>query len=87
MYHSPNNPSASPATQVQIHHRTSARRLPRMISRTTSATAHPAVMTLVTSWSLASSGGGGDRRAPGSRVCSTPVGYEVIEPARAGRGG
>jgi len=49
MYHRPNNPSASPATQVQIHHRTSARRLPRMISRTTSAMAHPAVMTLVTS--------------------------------------
>jgi hypothetical protein len=38
-----------PAAQVQIHHRTSGRRLSRVMSRTTSAIAHPAVMTLVTS--------------------------------------
>jgi hypothetical protein len=42
-----------------------------------SATAHPAVMTLVTSSSLPSSGGGGDKRGAGSRFCFTLVGYEV----------
>ena len=44
--------------------------------------AHPAVMIPVTSWSLPSSGGGGDNRVPGSRVCFTPLGYEV--PRRRG---
>jgi hypothetical protein len=48
------------------------------MSRTTSAMAHPAVMIPVTSWSLPSSGGGGDNRVPGSRVCFTPLGYEVL---------
>ena len=47
------------------------------MSRTTSATAHPAVMTPVTSWSFASSGGGGAGRAGRSRVSFTPSGYEV----------
>src|ERR1039457_1730909 len=75
-----------PAAQVQIHHRTSGRKLPRRMSRTMSAIAHPAVMTLVTSWSLPSSGGGGDRRVPGSRVCFTPVGYEVVRVAASVRG-
>jgi hypothetical protein len=40
--------------------------------------AHPAVTTPVTSWSFASSGGGGDRRGAGSRVGFTLVGYEVV---------
>jgi hypothetical protein len=40
---------ATPAAQVQIHHRASAGRLPRMMSRMTSAMAHPAVPTTVTS--------------------------------------
>src|ERR1039457_1759092 len=75
-----------PAAQVQIHHRTSGRKLPRRMSRTMSAIAHPAVMTLVTSWSLPSSGGGGDRRVPCSRVCFTPVGYEVVRVAASVRG-
>jgi hypothetical protein len=39
--------------------------------------AHPAVTTPVTSWSFASSGGGGDGRVAGSRVGFTLVGYEV----------
>src|ERR1700722_16528883 len=82
--HNPNRPMASPAAQVQIHHRTPARRLSRMSSRTTSATAHPAVMTPVTSWSFALSGGGGDRRAPGSRICFTLVGYEIAPRGTAG---
>jgi hypothetical protein len=47
------------------------------MSRTTSATAHPAVMTPVTTWSFASSGGGGEGRASCSRVSFTPSGYEV----------
>jgi hypothetical protein len=47
------------------------------MSRTTSATAHPAVMTPVTSWSFASSGGGGEGRVSGSLVRFTPSGYEV----------
>ena len=38
------------------------------MSRTTSATAHPAVPTPVTSRSFASSGGGGEGRAACSRV-------------------
>jgi hypothetical protein len=48
-YHRPNKPRPRPAAQVHIHQRTSARKLPRMTSRTMSATAHPAVMILVTS--------------------------------------
>jgi DNA-binding MarR family transcriptional regulator len=47
------------------------------MSRTTSATAHPAVTTLMTSWSSASSGGGGAGRSARSRVSFTPLGYEV----------
>ena len=47
------------------------------MSRTTSATAHPAVPTAVTSLSFASSGGGGEGRASCSRVSFTPSGYEV----------
>jgi hypothetical protein len=81
-YQSPKSPMASPAAQVQIHHRTSARRLSRMISRTMSAIAHPAVTTIVTSWSFASSGGGGDGRVAGSGVGFTLVGYEVTRPLR-----
>ena len=53
----------SPVTQVQSHHLASAGRLFRMISKTMSATAQPAVMLPVTSWSFASSGGGGVGRA------------------------
>jgi len=49
----------SPVTQVQSHHLASAGRLFRTISRTISATAQPTVMLPVTSWSFASSGGGG----------------------------
>src|SRR5206468_9946423 len=48
-----------------------------MISRTTSATAHPAVPTQMTSWSSASSGGGGAGRSARSRVSFIPLGYEV----------
>ncbi len=48
------------------------------MSRTTSATAQPAVPTQVTTWSFASSGGGGEGRASGSRVAFTPSGYEVL---------
>jgi hypothetical protein len=76
-YHHPNSPIASPHTQVQIHQRSPAGRLPRTMSRTISATAHPAVMTPVTTWSFASSGGGGEGRAWRSRVSFTPSGYEV----------
>jgi hypothetical protein len=47
-YHSAKIPKASPATQVQIHQRSSAGRLPWTMSRTTSAMAHPAEMTLMT---------------------------------------
>ena len=47
------------------------------MSKTTSATAHPAVPTQVTTWSFASSGGGGEGRACRSRVSFTPSGYEV----------
>ena len=47
------------------------------MSRTTSATAHPAVMTRMTSWSSASSGGGGEGRSGPSRVGFMPLGYEV----------
>jgi hypothetical protein len=52
---------ARPATAVHTHQRCPAGRSLRTISRTTSVTAHPAVITAVTSWSLASSGGGGSR--------------------------
>ncbi len=76
-YQSANNPITSPHAQVQIHQRAPAGRLPRIMSKTTSATAHPAVPTQVTTWSFASSGGGGEGRAPGSRVSFTPSGYEV----------
>jgi Protein of unknown function (DUF3027) len=76
-YHSPNRPKASPVTHVQIHHRALPGRLSRTISRTTSAMVHPAVTTPMTSWSLASSGGGGAGRSARSRVCSTRSGYEV----------
>ena len=55
----------SPATQVQSHQRAPAGRLLRTIAKTISATAQPAVMLAVTSWSFASSGGGGTGR-PGS---------------------
>jgi len=41
-------PNATPHTQVQIHQRWSAGRLSRTMSRTTSATAHPAVPTQMT---------------------------------------
>ncbi len=47
------------------------------MSKTTSATAHPAVPTKVTARSFASSGGGGAGRACCSRVSFTPSGYEV----------
>ena len=47
------------------------------MSRTSSATAQPAVPTQVTTWSFASSGGGGEGRDSGSRVGFTPSGYEV----------
>ena len=76
-YQSAKSPIASPHAQVQIHQRSWAGRLPRTMSRTTSAIAHPAVPTAVTSLSFASSGGGGEGRAPGSRVSFTPSGYEV----------
>src|SRR5258708_7494122 len=57
-YQSPKSPIASPAAQVHTHQRWPAGMLPRTMSSTTSATAHPAVMTWMTSWSFASSGGG-----------------------------
>jgi len=76
-YQSANSPITSPHAQVQIHQRAPAGRLSRIMSKTTSATAHPAVPTQVTTWSFASSGGGGEGRAPGSRVSFTPSGYEV----------
>ncbi len=47
------------------------------MSRTTSATAHPAVPTVVTSLSFASSGGGGEGPASCPLVSFTPSGYEV----------
>ena len=47
------------------------------MSKTTSATAHPAVPTQVTTRSFASSGGGGAGCARRSRVSFTPSGYEV----------
>jgi hypothetical protein len=58
-YHSANNPIASPATQVHSHQRDPAGSASRTISKTTSATAHAAVPTIVTSRSSASFGGGG----------------------------
>jgi hypothetical protein len=76
-YQSPKSPNAKPHTQVQIHQRCPAGRLPRTMIRTTSATAQPAVITLMTSWSSASSGGGGAGRSARSRVSFTPLGYEV----------
>ncbi len=48
------------------------------MSRTTSAIAHPAAPTAATSWSFASSGGGGEGRGACSRVSFTPSGYEVL---------
>ena len=62
-----------------------------MTSRTTNATVHPAVPTQMTSWSFASSGGGGEGRAACSLVglvASTPPGYDrapnrdVLSPRR-----
>ena len=47
------------------------------MSKTTRATAHPAVPTQVTTRSFASSGGGGAGCACRSRVSFTPSGYEV----------
>jgi hypothetical protein len=82
-YHSPNDPNAIPATHVQIHHRACAGRLSRTISRTTSAMAHPAVTTPMTSWSLASSGGGGAGRSARSLDCFTRSGYEVARQRQA----
>jgi hypothetical protein len=61
-YHNPNSPRPNPATQVHSHQR-SAAGSPTM-SSTTNATAHPTVTTMITSWSLASSGGGGLLRSP-----------------------
>jgi hypothetical protein len=87
-YQSPKSPNARPHTQVQTHQRWSAGRLPRMMSRITSATAHPAVTILMTSWSSASSGGGGEGRSARSRVSFTPPGYEVKQrPGRSARAG
>ena len=60
-YHSANSPMHTPATQVQIHHRSSSGSWSRRISKITSATAHPAVPMTVTCRSLASSGGGAGR--------------------------
>jgi len=60
-YHSANSPMHTPATQVQIHHRSSAGNWLRRISKITSAAAHPAVPMTVTRRSLASSGGGAGR--------------------------
>jgi hypothetical protein len=77
-----NSPMASPATQVQIHHLEPAGRLSRTISKTTSATAHPAEMTQATTLLLASSGGGGDLRSAGPRDGCTPQGYEEDGPRR-----
>ena len=74
-YQSANSPITSPHTQVQIHQRWPAGRLPRTMSKTTSATAHPAVPAQVTTWSFASSGGGGEGRASCSLVSFTPTGY------------
>jgi hypothetical protein len=78
-YHSPNSPITSPAAQVHIHHLASAGRLPRMMSSTISATAQPIVTVPVTSWSFASSGGGGAWRGVGRgpRDSLTRPGYEV----------
>src|SRR4029077_13307268 len=75
-------PNATPHAQVQIHQRWPAGRLSRMMSRTTSATAHAAVPTQMTTWSFASSGGGGERRSAGALVSfilpplPTPPGYD-----------
>jgi DNA-binding MarR family transcriptional regulator len=82
-YHSAQSPKTSPAAQVQIHHRSSAGRLSRTISKTTSAIAHPAVTTPATSWSFASSGGGGDGRSASPRDSFTRSGYEVPPSLRA----
>ena len=49
------------------------------MSRTTSATAQQAVPTQMTTWSFASSGGGGEgrvARSPVGLVASTPPGYD-----------
>src|SRR5208337_1843637 len=69
--------------QAQIHQRWPAGRLPRTMSKPTSATAHPAVPTQVTTWSFASRGGGGEGRASCPRVSFTPSGYEVRRGGRA----
>ena len=64
---------ASPAAQVQIHHRSPDGRRPRTMSSTIRASAQPAVPVRVTSRSFASSGGGG----VGPRDSFTRPGYEV----------
>lgn len=79
-YQYPKMPMATPVRHVQIHHRAPVGRLSRIMSRTISVMTHPEVMTPNTSWSFASSGGGGDGRvsfSPGPRVWFTPTGYEV----------
>ena len=48
-YSSPKMPRPTPATQVQIHQRSAAGMSGRTASSTMSATAHPAVITAVTS--------------------------------------
>jgi hypothetical protein len=64
-----NRPITTPATHVQIHHRSAGGIWSRSTSSVTRATAQPTVPTAVTSWSLASSGGGA-----GSRLRDTPPG-------------
>ena len=58
-----------------------------MMSRTTSAIAHPAVPTQMTTWSFASSGGGGEGRAVGSRVSFIPSSPSLLfQPLQATTG-
>jgi len=56
-----------------------------MMSRTTSAIAHPAVPTQMTTWSFASSGGG-EGRAPRSRVSFIPPNPSPFRPLQATAG-
>ena len=51
-----------------------------MMSRTTSAIAHPAVPTQMTTWSFASSGGGGEGRSPRSRVSFIALNPSPFQP-------
>src|SRR5262249_49180975 len=73
-YHRANRPITTPATQVQIHHRSEGGICSRSTSSTTRATAQPAVMTAATSWSLASSGGGAGSRL---RVTTSRLAFAV----------